>query len=198
MTPLAGYGETYGQERVLETFQTFLAAMDQNASQLKLTDANIGQFLNFFLEQHEGGMPSELDMEDNSEPEGTFPSLPCLLKCPRARLQHPAMQVLVSMFTYHGTFIPVPEQLLRQLCDMYGTLPRPAYALAQQCTRSWRPIGLWWQGQHISTPAEMSPAEQLTSAFYCFDFSEPIAVHRVQLPSAGCPQTGPLQYSSTT
>ena len=56
MTPLAGYGETYGQERVLETFQTFLAAMDQNASQLKLTDANIGQFLNFFLEQHEGGM----------------------------------------------------------------------------------------------------------------------------------------------
>ena len=46
--------------------------MDQNASQLKLTDANIGQFLNFFLEQHEGGMPSELDLEDNSEPEGTF------------------------------------------------------------------------------------------------------------------------------
>ena len=27
-----------------------------------------------------------------------------------------AKQVLVSMFTYHGTFIPVPEQLLRQLC----------------------------------------------------------------------------------
>ncbi|CAL5219887.1 g1811 [Coccomyxa viridis] len=26
------------------------------------------------------------------------------------------MQVLVSMFTYHGTSIPVPEQLLRQLC----------------------------------------------------------------------------------
>ena len=70
--PLAGYGETYGKERVLETFQTFLAAKDQNASQLKLTDANIGEFLNFFLEQHEGGMPSELDMEEDSTPEGIF------------------------------------------------------------------------------------------------------------------------------
>ena len=80
VTILAGYGETYGQARVLETLQTFLAAIDQNASQLKLTDANIGQFLNFFLEQHEGGMPSEMDMDEPSEPDGTSLSLLNLLK----------------------------------------------------------------------------------------------------------------------
>ncbi|CAL5220132.1 g2089 [Coccomyxa viridis] len=34
---------------------------------------------------------------------------------------HVAKQVLVSMFTYHGTFIPVPEQLLRQLCTAVYT-----------------------------------------------------------------------------
>lgn len=96
MTALAGYGETYGQARVLETFQTFLAAMDQNASQLKLTDAKIGEFLNFFLEQHEGGMPSELDMEENSEPDGTSLSLPESLKCPMADLQHPATAHFLS------------------------------------------------------------------------------------------------------
>ena len=34
---------------------------------------------------------------------------------------HVAKQVLVAMFTYHGTFIPVPEQLLRQLCTSVYT-----------------------------------------------------------------------------
>ena len=71
--PLAGYGDTYGTELVLDTFQTFLAANDQNASQLNVTDANIGHFLSFFLEQHEGGIPSEVDMDENSEPEGVHP-----------------------------------------------------------------------------------------------------------------------------
>ena len=47
---------------------------------------------------------------------------------------HVAKQVLVSMFTFHGTFIPVPEQLLRQLCTAVYTF----------------------------VPAGMSPAELLT------------------------------------
>ena len=34
---------------------------------------------------------------------------------------HVAKQVLVAMFTYHGTFIPVPEKLLRQLCTSVYT-----------------------------------------------------------------------------
>ena len=34
---------------------------------------------------------------------------------------HVAKQVLVSMFTYHGTFIPVPADILRQLCTLVYT-----------------------------------------------------------------------------
>ena len=72
MASSAGYGETYGQEKILRTFEAFLVAMDRNASQLKLTDVTATQFLNFFLEQHEGGVPSEPDVDDNSEPEGSL------------------------------------------------------------------------------------------------------------------------------
>ena len=72
MASLAGYGETYGQEKILRTFEAFLVAMDRNASHLKLTDVTATQFLNFFLEQHEGGVPSEPEVDDKSEPEGTL------------------------------------------------------------------------------------------------------------------------------
>ena len=44
---------------------------------------------------------------------------------------HVAKQVLVSMFTYHGTFIPVPADILRQLCTSVYTFAaanRPAAA----------------------------------------------------------------------
>ena len=42
-----------------------------------------------------------------------------------------AKQVLVSMFTYHGTFIPVPADILRQFCTSVYTFVaanRPAAA----------------------------------------------------------------------
>ena len=44
---------------------------------------------------------------------------------------HVAKQVLVSMFTYHGTFVPVPADILRQLCTSVYTFVaanRPAAA----------------------------------------------------------------------
>lgn len=70
LASLTGYGEKYSKDIVLETFQTYLMASDRNASQLKPTDANITQFMDFFLEQHEGAMPSGTDLEDEPEPEG--------------------------------------------------------------------------------------------------------------------------------
>ena len=36
---------------------------------------------------------------------------------------HVAKQVLVSVFTYHGTFVPVPADILRQLCTSLNPKP---------------------------------------------------------------------------
>lgn len=65
--PCAGYGETAGEEAVAQTFAAYLAADDLNPSQLKATDQNVSQFLDFFLEQQEGGALGDTD--DDVEPE---------------------------------------------------------------------------------------------------------------------------------
>ncbi len=67
---LAGYGDTYGEDVVMETFQAYLRDLDRNAGQLKPTDANISQFLDFFLQHHEGGMPSGTDLDEDVNPQG--------------------------------------------------------------------------------------------------------------------------------
>ena len=67
---LAGYGDTYGEDVVMETFQAYLRDLDRNAGQLQPTDANISQFLDFFLQHHEGGVPSGTDLDEDAEPQG--------------------------------------------------------------------------------------------------------------------------------
>ena len=60
----------HGEQAVLDTFQMFLLALDKNPGQLEPTEANVGQFLDFYLEQHEGAVPSEPDLEDDPESDG--------------------------------------------------------------------------------------------------------------------------------
>lgn len=65
-----GYGETFGEDVVAETFQNFLISRDRNESQVTATDVNISDFLDFFLQQHEGGVLGDTDDEDDPEPQG--------------------------------------------------------------------------------------------------------------------------------
>ncbi len=65
-----GYGETFGEDVVAETFQNFLRYRDRNESQVTATDVNISDFLDFFLQQHEGGVLGDTDDEDDPEPQG--------------------------------------------------------------------------------------------------------------------------------
>ena len=54
---------------MVQLFEAFLATTDQNPSQLKPTDQNVSQFLDFFLEQHEGAALGDTDVDaDDSEP----------------------------------------------------------------------------------------------------------------------------------
>ena len=63
-----GYGETVGEDAVVETFQAFLRCRDKNESKLSAADEN--DFLHFFLDQHEGVVPGESEDEDDPEPQG--------------------------------------------------------------------------------------------------------------------------------
>ena len=65
-----GYGETFGEDVVAETFQNFLMSRDRNESQVTATDVNISDFLDFFLQQHEGAVLGDTDDEDDPEPQG--------------------------------------------------------------------------------------------------------------------------------
>ena len=47
----------------MHIFEAFLARTDQNPSQLKATDQNVSQFLDFFLEHHEGAALGDTDVE---------------------------------------------------------------------------------------------------------------------------------------
>ncbi|CAL8468018.1 g7557 [Coccomyxa elongata] len=64
-----GYGENFGEDVVAETFQNFLLYRDRNESQVTATDVNISDFLDFFLQQHEGGVLGDTDDEDDPEPQ---------------------------------------------------------------------------------------------------------------------------------
>ncbi len=77
----------HGEQAVSETFQMFLLTLDKNPDQLKPSEANVGQFLDFYLEQHEGAVPSEPDLEDDPESEGKKPSL-SLTAMRRMQIQH--------------------------------------------------------------------------------------------------------------
>ena len=60
---LAGYGETYGENHVLSAFQNYLDYKDLNASQLKVKNGDVSDFIDFLTNQTQ---PS--DDEDSGEP----------------------------------------------------------------------------------------------------------------------------------
>lgn len=65
-----GYLETAGEDVVNTIFQSFLQAQDKTEGQVKATDANVSQFLEFFLEQYEGGVLADTEDEDTSDLQG--------------------------------------------------------------------------------------------------------------------------------
>lgn len=47
----AGYGETLGESQVLERFEKYLAHIDLNPSQVKVTEEHLDNFLTVLTEQ---------------------------------------------------------------------------------------------------------------------------------------------------
>lgn len=99
-----GYGETVGEDAVAKTFQNFLISRDENESQVKATDENLSDFLDFFLQEHEGGALGDTEEESDQQAQGVNYAMLKQLICSRSlRLPHVLTLALLYLAAWQNS-----------------------------------------------------------------------------------------------